>query len=74
MAPVTVQKSLPESFLDVLCEWGNTWMWGSLKLLGEDDWLETAIQEQTARTSGRFLMMLARADLCSSALRAGDGF
>ena len=38
--------SLPESFLDVLREWGNTWMWDdSLRLLGEDDWIELAIQE-----------------------------
>eukprot|EP00956_Cyclotella_meneghiniana_P037466 scaffold139228_cov59-Cyclotella_meneghiniana.AAC.7 len=51
MAPVTIQKSLPESFLDVLCECGSTWMWESLKLLlGEDDWLETAIREGTCIT------------------------
>ena len=66
MAPATIQESLPESFLDVLCEWGNTWMWDSLKLLGEDDWLETAIQEGTciAVTDGSYIREIFD-DVCS---------
>jgi hypothetical protein len=30
---------LPESFFEVLQEWGNTWMWDSLQLIGDDNWL-----------------------------------
>ena len=44
MAAAPEPVSLPESFLDVLREWGNTWMWDSLRLLGEDDGIELAIQ------------------------------
>ncbi len=26
----------PETFLDVLCEWGCTWMWEDMRLTGDD--------------------------------------
>ena len=32
-----------DSFLNVLIEWGCTWMWGSMVLDGKDDWTEKAI-------------------------------
>lgn len=38
---------LLESFLDVLRKWGNTWMWKSLRLVGDDGWLTEAIREGT---------------------------
>jgi hypothetical protein len=34
---------MPESFLDVLREWGSLWMWDSLRLIGDDNWLVEAI-------------------------------
>lgn len=60
--------SLPESFLDVLCEWGNTWMWESLRLLGEDDWLEVVIREGTciAVTDGSYIREIF-GEMCSFA-------
>lgn len=40
-------EMMPESFLDVLREWGNMWMWDSLKLIDEDDWLLDVIRDGT---------------------------
>ena len=28
-----------DSFLDVLIEWGCTWMWDSMVLFGKDEWI-----------------------------------
>ena len=28
-----------DSFLDVLIEWGCTWMWDSMVIVGKDDWI-----------------------------------
>jgi hypothetical protein len=60
--------SLPESFMDVLREWGNTWMWKSLRLVGDDDWLIDAIREGTcvAVTDGSYIRELYP-ELCSCA-------
>ena len=72
--------SLPESFLDVLREWGNTWMWDSLRLLGDDDWIEIAIQEGTciAVTDGSYIREIF-GDMCSCAFvlectKVGGGY
>lgn len=46
--PVT----LPESFMDVLREWGNTWMWKSLRSVGDDDWLIDAIRDSRGHLCG----------------------
>ena len=35
---------LPGSLLEVLREWGHTWMWDSLRLTGEDNWILDAIR------------------------------
>ena len=32
-----------DSFLDVLIEWGCTWMWDSMVLVGKDYWIEQDI-------------------------------
>lgn len=63
--PVT----LPGSFMDVLREWGNTWMWKPLRLVGDDDWLIEAIRDGTcvAVTDGSYIRELYP-DLCSCAL------
>ena len=60
---------IPESFLNVLREWGNTWMWDSLRLLGEDDWIIDAIREGTciaAVTDGSYIWEIF-GDMCSAA-------
>jgi hypothetical protein len=56
----------PESLFDVLREWGNTWMWDSLRLIGDDNWLLEAIREGTciAVTDGSYIRELYR-DMCS---------
>jgi hypothetical protein len=60
--------TMPESFLDVLREWGNTWMWDSLKLIGDDNWLLDAIREGTcvAVTDGSYIREMFP-DMCSCA-------
>jgi hypothetical protein len=37
----------PTDFLDILCGWGNTWLWKDLALHGGSDWLATAILDST---------------------------
>eukprot|EP00956_Cyclotella_meneghiniana_P009811 scaffold13589_cov49-Cyclotella_meneghiniana.AAC.3 len=60
--------SLPESFLDVLRKWGNTWIWDSLRLLGEDDWIVDSIREGTciAVTDGSYIREIF-GEMCSAA-------
>lgn len=58
----------PESLYEVLQEWGDGWIWQSLKLVGEEDWLYDAIRlgTCTAVTEGSFIKELYP-DLCSCA-------
>jgi hypothetical protein len=51
------QLRQPESFLDVLMEWGCTWMWGDLRLTGDDGWVAKAINEDSlvAVTDGSYM-------------------
>jgi hypothetical protein len=46
--------------LEVLDEWGCTWMWQDMRLMGEDGWLEDAIHENTlvAVTDGSYMQAL----------------
>jgi hypothetical protein len=48
---------MPETILEVLEEWGCAWMWKSLRLIGDDHWLEVAIEGRTcvAVTYGSFI-------------------
>ena len=39
------QITQPETFMDVLQEWGCTWMWEGMRLTGDDNWLEEAIRD-----------------------------
>lgn len=59
-------KELPESSLDILREWGNMWMWRSLRLVGDDDWIIEAMQEGmcVAVTDASYIRELY-SDLCS---------
>ncbi len=41
------QITQPETFMDVLREWGCTWMWEDMQLTGGDGWLEEAIQDNS---------------------------
>ena len=41
-------KQIPETILEILADWGSTWMWKSLQLIGDDDhWLEELIASGT---------------------------
>jgi hypothetical protein len=33
----------PVNLLDVICGWGQTWIWDDLKVTGETDWVAQAI-------------------------------
>ena len=59
---------LPTHFLDVLGEWGCTWMWHNLQTEGDKDWMERAIEDNSlmAVTDGSFIRELYP-DLCSAA-------
>ena len=50
----------PTTILEVLREWGHTWLWDSLVLVGEDSWLEQSIEAGTcvAVTDGSFIREL----------------
>ena len=62
--------------MDVLIEWGSTWLWDSLRLVGEDNWLEEEVRYGTclAMTDG-FYMKELYPDLWSAAfvLECGKG-
>jgi hypothetical protein len=55
-----LQITHPETFLDVLCKWGCTWMGEEMCLTGDDGWLAMAIQENTlvAVTDGSYMQEL----------------
>ena len=59
---------MPTCFLDVLIEWGSTWLWESLLIFKEDNWLEEAIQDGTclAVTGGSYMKELY-SKLCPAA-------
>ena len=48
------------NFLDVLATWGQTWMWDSLKVVGEENWIHGAIRRGTLRavTDGSYIKEL----------------
>jgi hypothetical protein len=43
--------------MDVLREWGCTWMWEAMRLTGDDGWLEEAIRDNSlvAVTDGSYM-------------------
>ena len=45
-APMT-QPRPPTESMDVLIEWGCTWMWDSLRLVGNEKWIEQAIADES---------------------------
>ena len=38
---------MPTKIKEVLKEWGCTWMWKSLRLVGSDEWIKDAIEGRT---------------------------
>ena len=75
LVPITSTATPPRSqemltcFLDVLIELGSTWLWESLRLVGEDNWLEEVIQDRgtcLVVTDGLYMKELYP-DLCSAA-------
>ena len=62
------QKQMPSTILEVLSDWGSTWMWKSLRLIGEDHWLEEAIAAGTcvAVTDGSYIKEYY-SNICSAA-------
>ena len=58
----------PSTILEVLREWGNIWLWETLRLIGEDDWLQQSIRDGTclAVTDGSYIKEI-NPHLCSAA-------
>ena len=44
MSHLPEEQLLPDILLEVLREWGCTWMWESLRLFGNKDWIKGAIE------------------------------
>ena len=65
-APKTT--ATPATILEVLEEWGCLWMWDSLRLVGNDHWLEEAIEIVTCRavTDGSYIKEMYP-NICSAA-------
>ena len=60
-------QEIPTCFLGVLIEWGSTWLWDSLRLVGEDNWLKDSMQDRTCLvvTNVSYMKELYP-DLCSA--------
>ena len=58
-----------DSLLDVLIEWGCTYMWDSMVIVGKYDWIEKAIANRSclAVTNGSYMRELYP-NVCSTAL------
>ena len=67
-ATMAEPRQAPETLLEVLDEWECGWMWDSLSLTGDEDWLLEAIEEGTcvAVTDGSYIKELFP-DVCSAA-------
>jgi hypothetical protein len=62
------EVELPETLFDVLREWGCTWIWKSLRLVGDDGWILDSIAAGTlvAVTDGSYIREMYP-NLCSCA-------
>ena len=67
-AELSQAPASPQTFLDVIREWGYEWLWTNLRLVGPLDWLATAIANGTCTgvTDGSYMREL-RKDICSAA-------
>jgi hypothetical protein len=68
LALAAVLTPMPQTFLDVLHSWGNTWLWDNISITGGFNWLHEAIQDGTlvAVTDGSYICKLYP-NLCSAA-------
>jgi hypothetical protein len=57
VAPLPVGPPPPAMFLDVLQEWGHTWIWNEIKVVGGMDWLAQVIEggALNAATDGSYI-------------------
>ena len=61
-------KARPECLLGVLVEWGSTWMWDSLRMVGDDNWIEESICAGTCHAvTGCSYTKDLYPDMCSAA-------
>ena len=51
------KEIMPTKIKEVLKEWGCTWMWKSIRLVGSDEWIKDAIEGWTlvAVTDGSYI-------------------
>ena len=51
------EEIMPTKIKEVLKEWGCTWMWKSLQLVGSDEWIKDAIEgwNLVAVTGGSYI-------------------
>ena len=61
-------KDMSAAILEVLEEWRSIWTWSSLQLIGDNHWLEEAIEAGTcvAVTDGSYICEVF-SDVCSAA-------
>ena len=62
------KQVMPDSLLEVLIEWGCTWMWESFRLFGNEDWTKGAIENGSliCVTDGLYTKYMVP-ELCSAA-------
>ena len=63
------KQIMPVSFLEVLREWGCRWMWESLRLYGNEDWIREATENGSliCVADGSYIKEMVP-ELCSAAL------
>ena len=62
------EEQMPKKIKEVLEEWGGNWMWKSLRILGNDEWIKEAIEKGTlvVVTDGSYMRDMYP-DICSAA-------
>ena len=70
------EKVMPIKIKEVLKEWGCMWMWKSLRIVGDDQWIRRAIERGTlvAVTDGSYMREMY-SNVCSAAfiLESSEG-
>jgi hypothetical protein len=66
--PLARPNQAPTSFLDILCLWGNTWLWEHLQVTGGESWIHDSIADDSlvAVTDGSYIREIYP-NLCSAA-------
>ena len=68
MSQLPEDQPMPDGLLEVLKDWGCTWMWESLRLFGNEDWIKGAIERSSlvCVTDGSYIREMLP-ELCSAA-------